>query len=44
VCEPEDAPSGDLPYTDGAIQQASQFDATFPYLTTALPGSPNDTP
>lgn len=44
VCEPADAPSGDLPYTDGAMQEASQFDITFPYLTTAVPGSPNATP
>ena len=28
-------------YTDGAIQDASQFDVTFPYLKAPLPGSPN---
>ena len=39
-CTPADAPSGNLPFTDGALQDASQFDATFPYLTTPLPGSP----
>ncbi len=39
---PEDvAPVGQLPFTDGALQQASQFDSTFPYLTDPLPGSPN---
>ena len=39
---PADAPDGQLPYTDGAIQQADQFDDTFPYLKTPLPGSPSD--
>ena len=41
---PADAPDGQLPYTDGAIQNALQFDNAFPYLTTPLPGSPNTTP
>jgi hypothetical protein len=40
-CEPADAPSGTLPFTDGALQDPSQFDETFPYLTTPVPGSPN---
>jgi|SRR5579871_4091904 len=35
------APSGQLPYTDGALVQASDFDNAFPYLRTPLPGSPN---
>ncbi len=35
------APSGQLPYTDGAIVDASFFDTTFPYLKTPLAGSPN---
>jgi len=35
------APSGQLPYTDGALVEASQFDNAFPYLKTPLPGSPN---
>ena len=38
---PADAPDGLLPYTDGAIQNAQQFDNAFPYLTTPLPGSTN---
>ncbi len=42
LCTPEDAPSGDLPYTDGAIQNAAQFDDVFPYLTTPISGSPNN--
>ncbi|MBA4287136.1 MAG: hypothetical protein C0434_16580 [Xanthomonadaceae bacterium] len=28
-------------YTDGTIQDASQFDTVFPYLLPPLPGSPN---
>lgn len=40
-CNPSDAPSGTLPFTDGTLQDASQFDSTFPYLRAPLPGSPN---
>jgi len=40
-CTPADAPSGNLPFTDGTLQDASQFDSVFPYLKTPLPGSPN---
>ncbi len=36
------APSRNLPYTDGTTVQASYFRQSFPYLTTPLPGSPND--
>ncbi len=39
-CGSEDAPSGTLPYTDGARQRAGQFDDAFPYLRTPLAGSP----
>ena len=39
-----DAPSGQLPFTDGALVDASHFSSTFPYLKTPIPGSPNDTP
>ena len=38
----EDAPSGQLPFTDGALVDASMFDESFPYVTTPLPGSPGD--
>jgi uncharacterized protein (DUF302 family) len=38
-CTPADAPSGDLPYTDGAYVAANDFDDVFPYLTTPIPGS-----
>jgi hypothetical protein len=40
-CTAADAPSGNLPFTDGTLQNQSQFDATFPYLRAPLPGSPN---
>lgn len=40
-CSPADAPSGALPFTDGTLQDASQFDSVFPYLRSPLPGSPN---
>ena len=36
-----DAPSNDLPYTDGAIVSATEFRNSFPYLNTPIPGSPN---
>jgi Domain of unknown function (DUF4331) len=42
-CGPADAPSGLLPFTDGALVDASFFTATFPYLKTPLGGSPNNT-
>lgn len=36
-----DAPSGQLPYTDGAALKATDFRNTFPYLNTPLPGAVN---
>ncbi len=36
----EVAPSGSLPFTDGAYLDATFFDETFPYLRTPIPGSP----
>mgnify|MGYP000181424006 CR=1 FL=1 len=44
VCVPGDAPSGTLAFTDGALQNAGQFDESFPYLKSPIPGSPNTTP
>src|SRR6185295_19342584 len=41
-CSPADAPSGNLPFTDGTLQNAGQFDSTFPYLKPPIPGSPNE--
>lgn len=40
-CTPAQAPSGNLPFTDGTLQDASQFQTVFPYLRDPLPGSPN---
>ena len=39
-CVPADAPSGAIPFTDGAFTSDARFDAVFPYLTTPLRGSP----
>lgn len=33
-----EAPSGQLPFTDGAITDATRFRNTFPYLNTPIPG------
>lgn len=41
LCNPADAPSGTLPYTDGAFVDASFTDGAFPYLRTPIAGSPN---
>ena len=41
VCAPGDATSGTLKFTDGALQEASQFNESFPYLKSPIPGSPN---
>ncbi len=38
-CAPNDAPAGDIEFTDGAFLDSSFFDAAFPYLKTPLPGS-----
>jgi hypothetical protein len=40
-CNPADAQSGALPFTDGTLNDVSQFDGTFPYLKDPFPGSPN---
>ena len=34
-------PDGQLAYTDGALQNAAQFNDSFPYLTTPVAGSNN---
>jgi hypothetical protein len=41
-CVPADAPTGGLPYTDGATVSATEFAATFPYLATPIAGSPSN--
>ena len=35
------APSGQLPFTDGALVTASMFPSAFPYINPPLAGSPN---
>jgi Domain of unknown function (DUF4331) len=37
-----DAPSGQLPFTDGALVNAKMFQSVFPYVNPPLAGSPND--
>jgi len=44
ICAPANAPVGNAPITDGAPVSAADFDESFPYLRTPLPGSPNDPP
>ena len=41
-CEPDDAPVGDQPFTDGAPISAAELQNEFPYLNTPLRGSPNN--
>ncbi|MGE3312707.1 MAG: DUF4331 domain-containing protein [Limisphaerales bacterium] len=38
---PDQAPAGDIPFTDGATVNASYFSDRFPYLTAPVAGSPN---
>jgi hypothetical protein len=40
LCTPANAPVGNVPFTDGAPVNALDFDQTFPYLKTPVPGSP----
>ncbi len=42
-CKPADAPAGGLALTDGVRKTAANYGATFPYLTTPLPGNLNPT-
>jgi hypothetical protein len=39
-CGPADAPAGSIRFTDGAFLDETSFNASFPYLKTPLPGSP----
>jgi hypothetical protein len=39
LCTTTQAPLGLVPFTDGAPLSAADFDSTFPYLTTPLPGA-----
>ena len=38
-CVAADAPSGAISFTDGALQDPSQFGETFPYLNAPIAGS-----
>lgn len=40
-CRPADASAGGLPFTDGVRKTAANYDASFPYLTTPIPGNLN---
>ena len=40
-CTAASAPSGGLPFNDGVRKNSTNYGATFPYLTTPLPGNLN---
>ena len=40
-CKPSDAPAGGLALTDGVRKTAANYGASFPYLTTPMPGNFN---
>lgn len=40
LCKPADAPTGNVPYTDGAPLSANDVQGTFPYLNAPLGGAP----
>ncbi|MCB1676232.1 MAG: DUF4331 domain-containing protein [Halioglobus sp.] len=44
LCAPDDAPVGDVAFTDGAPLDAGDLDNRFPYLLTPYPGSPVNAP
>ena len=41
LCKTTDAPVGNVAFTDGAPVSAADFDETFPYLRTPIPGATN---
>ena len=41
LCKPENAPVGNVAFTDGAPISARDLQAGFPYLNTPIPGSPH---
>ena len=43
-CSAASAPSGALPFNDGVRKSSLNYAATFPYLTTPLPGNFNPSP
>lgn len=42
LCQPEDAPVGNQPFTDGAPLNATLLQSGFPYLNAPIPGSPDE--
>ena len=42
LCSPTNAPTGLVPFTDGAPLTATELQSVFPYLNDPIPGSPND--
>lgn len=44
LCAPEDAPVGNVAFTDGAPLDATELNQSFPYLITPYPGSPVGAP
>ncbi len=44
LCDPSDAPVGNVPFTDGAPLHATDLNSSFPYLLTPYPGSPVGAP
>ncbi len=44
ICSPADAPTGSVPFTDGAPLSAVELNNSFPYLLTPYPGSPVNAP
>ena len=43
-CKPTDAPVGGMAFTDGVRKTSANYGASFPYLTTPLPGNSNPAP
>jgi hypothetical protein len=41
-CTPEQAPAGQLDFTDGAFVDSTFFNAAFPYMKAPIPGSPRN--
>lgn len=42
LCAEDDAPVGNVPFTDGAPISAAELQNAFPYLNSPLPGSPSN--
>lgn len=42
LCEPSNAPVGNVSFTDGAPIRATDLQNAFPYLNTPIPGSPSE--